>query len=128
MQHPSGYTIDDVVAAGKERLARFSFEQFKPDFLGLVSLNIDRGWPITSGVRPAHQVTSEILTSGEHIYFENDLLVPGEIARAYIRLLSPEHYPHCLHEGMEINMNEGSRIIGSVKIEKIYNDLLVSDS
>jgi len=128
MKHPSGYTIEDVIEAGKERRVRFDFDEYQPDFMGLVSLNSDRGWPITSGVRPAHQVTPEILTSGEQIFFENDILMPGESARAYIKLLSPEHYPHCLSIGGEININEGSKVIGRVKVLEVYNELLLASS
>lgn len=128
MKHPSGYTIDDVIQAGKERRSRFDIDQYKPDFMGLVSLNKDRGWPITSGVRPAHQVTPDILTSGEQIFFEDDLLMPGESARAYIKLISPEHYPHCLSVDQEININEGARVIGKVRVLEVYNGLLLSTS
>lgn len=126
MKHPSGYTIEDVIEAGKARRSRFEFDKYKPDFMGLVSLSPDRGWPITSGVRPAHQVTSDILTSGEQIFFENEILMPGGSARAYIKLLSPEHYPHCLRVGKEININEGSRVIGKVKVLEVYNELLLA--
>ena len=101
MKHPSGYTIEDVIEAGKERRVRFDFDEYQPDFMGLVSLNSDRGWPITSGVRPAHQVTPEI---------------------------SPEHYPHCLSIGGEININEGSKVIGRVKVLEVYNELLLASS
>jgi len=128
MKHPSGYTIEDVIEAGKERRSRFDFDKYQPDFMGLVSLNSDRGWPITSGVRPAYQITPDILTSGEQIFFENDILMPGESARAYIILLSPEHYPHCLSIGGEININEGSKVIGRVKILEVYNELLLASS
>lgn len=128
MKHPSGYTIDDVIQAGKERRARFDVDEYKPDFMGLVSLKTDRGWPITSGVRPAHQVTSDILTSGEQVFFEDDLLMPGESARAYIKLISPEHYPHCLSVGQEININEGARVIGKVRVLEVYNELVLSTS
>ncbi|AJQ94774.1 hypothetical Protein YC6258_02736 [Gynuella sunshinyii YC6258] len=42
MKHPSGYTIEDVIKAGTERKSQFDFDQYKPDFIGLVSLNSDR--------------------------------------------------------------------------------------
>jgi len=128
MKHPSGYTIEDVIKAGKERRFRFDVNEYKPDFMGLVSLKTERGWPITSGVRPAHQVTPEILTTGEHIFFEDDILMPGSSAKAYIRLLSPEYYPHCLSVGKEININEGPKVIGKVKVLEIYNELLLSSN
>lgn len=128
MKHPSGYTIEDVIKAGREKRVRFDFDLYHPDFMGLVSLRPDRDWPITSGVRPAHQVTPEILTSGEHIFFENDILMPGDSARAYIKLISPEYYPHCLSVGAEININEGSKVIGCVRVIDIYNDLLRANS
>jgi len=125
MKHSSGYTIEDVIEAGKARRAQFDFDKFQPDFMGLVFLNADWGWPITSGVRPAHQVTSDILTSGEQMFFENDILMPGESARAYIKLLAPEYYPKCLSVGKEINMNVGGRVVGKVKILEIYNEILL---
>lgn len=111
MKHPSGYTIEDLIEIGKERRSQFDFDKFQPDFMGLVFLNADRGWPITSGVRPAHQVASDILTSGEQMFFENDILMPGESARAYIKLLAPEYYPKCLSVGKEINMNVGAGLL-----------------
>ncbi|WP_444899918.1 hypothetical protein ACJJIX_03690 [Microbulbifer sp. VAAC004] len=128
MKHPSGYTIEDVIELGKEKRSQFDYKKFNPDFMGLVFLNEDRGWPITSSYRPAHQVTPDILTTGEQMFFENDILIPGESARAYIRLLSPEHYPHCLYIGKELNINEGSRVVGRVKVLEVYNDLLLAAS
>jgi elongation factor Tu len=62
------------------------------------------------------------------MFFENDILMPGESARAYIKLLAPEYYPKSLSVGKEINMNSGGRVIGKVTILELYNEILLGGS
>lgn len=128
MKFKHGYTLEQIIEAGNERKAKFMFDKYKPDFKGEVQYFKDvegaRETPATSGYRPAHQVTDDMLTSGEHIYYENDAVFPGETVKAYIKLLAPEEYPHCLFVGKKININEGARVVGIVTVLEIYNPLL----
>jgi len=124
----NGYTLEQIIESGNEKKARFEFSEYKPDILGEVFYFKDtddsRESPATSGYRPAHQVTTEYQTSGEHIYFENDVAFPGDTVQAYIKFITPEAYPHCLWVGKTMNINEGSRVVGTVTVKEVFNELL----
>lgn len=128
MKFKHGYTLEEIIEAGDERKSRFTFEKYNPDLLAVVTYfegtPDSRETPATSGYRPAHQVTEEYLTSGEHIYFENDVVFPGESAKTYIKFISPDAYPNCLWVGKKLNINEGSRVVGEAEVKEIYNDQL----
>jgi elongation factor Tu len=83
-----------------------------------------RQGPALSGYRPAHRVRDDYLTTGVHTYSDRDEVLPGQTARGCITFITPEVYPHCLWVGCEIDMQEGSRVVGRVKITKILNPLL----
>ena len=128
MKLKHGYTLDEVIEFGNERKAKLNLDDYEPDILAEVEYfkgtKDSRETPCTSGYRPAHQVTDEYLTTGEHIYFENDVVWPGESAKVYVKFLSPEIYPHCLWVGKELNVNEASKIVGRLTVKEIYNELL----
>ena len=99
-----------------------------PDVDALVSfLPTERGGRHTgalSGYRPCHLVRPDYLTSGHHEYKDKAVVMPGESAETEIWFLTPEHYPHCMAEGDDIRIQEGSRLVGHAKILKIHNALL----
>lgn len=127
----NGYSLEQIIEAGSKRKLRFDFEMYKPDILGEVFYfkNIEgaRATPVTSGYRPQHKVREDYLTSGEHIYFENEIVFPGEKAKVYVKFILPEHHPKCLNIGGNLELSEGSRVVGYVTVNVIYNRLLLAD-
>ena len=83
-----------------------------------------RSTPAIIGYRPNHLVRSDYLTSGLHVYLEQDYVFPGHFAKTRIKFITPEIYPHCMDVGTKINVQEGSRIVGYAKVTKIFNKLL----
>ncbi|WP_217595560.1 hypothetical protein [Cohnella sp. GbtcB17] len=83
-----------------------------------------RSKPAFSGYRPAHSVKDHYLTSGIHMY-ERESVNPGETVIGTIRFITPEAYPECLWEGKEIQIQEGSRLVGYATIIEIYNKTLL---
>ena len=124
----NGYTLEQIIEAGNKRKSRFDFEKYKPDFLGEVcyfkDINGARKGPVTSGYRPQHKVKENYSTSAEHIYFENEVVFPGERARVYVKFIVPEHHPLCLRVGKDLEFREGANVVGYVTVNVIYNELL----
>jgi translation elongation factor EF-Tu-like GTPase len=85
-----------------------------------------RQTPAGSGYRPGHKVRDDYITTGAHQYVGRDELAPGETALGTITFITPEVYPHCLWVGREIDIQEGSRVIGRARITKIYNAILAN--
>ncbi len=77
---------------------------------------------VYQGYRPAHMVKEGYLTTGVHSYYnlDNDL---NEL-RGTITFISPKAHPACLWIGKEIEMYEGSKLIGYATIVKIFNPIL----
>jgi translation elongation factor EF-Tu-like GTPase len=87
-----------------------------------------RSSPALSGYRPEHKVRDNYLTTGYHTYFDCDQVLPGQTVRCCIKFISPEAYPHCLWVGREIDVQEGSRLVGRARITKILNPVLEKHS
>ncbi|WP_222937783.1 elongation factor Tu [Spartinivicinus ruber] len=83
-----------------------------------------RHTPAIIGYSPNHLMKDDYLTSGLHVYLDQDYVFPGHIARTGIVFITPEVYPHCLSVGMKIRVQEASRLIGYAKITKIFNKIL----
>ncbi len=83
-----------------------------------------RAIPASSGYRPQHKVLGEISTSATHHYIGCSELLPGQTAHGTITFMFPGAYPHCLWAGREIEILEGSRVVGRARITKILNPLL----
>src|SRR6188768_2749249 len=83
-----------------------------------------RHLPVFSGYRPTHRVREDYLTTGVHTYPNVDQVFPGQTVRGTITFITPEIYPHCLWVGREIEVQEGSRVVGRAKITRILNPLL----
>jgi elongation factor Tu len=87
-----------------------------------------RSSPALSGYRPEHKVRDNHLTTGYHTYVDCDQVWPGQTVRCSIKFISPQAYPHCLWVGREIDVQEGSRLVGRVRITKILNPALEKHS
>jgi len=83
-----------------------------------------RSTPATIGYRPNHLVNGDYLTSGLHVYLDQDYVFPGHTAKTGIKFITPEVYPNCISVGMKINVQEASHIVGYAKVTKVYNELL----
>jgi len=85
-----------------------------------------RCWPITaSGYRPHIRFPfSKNLTSGEQIFWDRDIVFPGETVRAQIRILDHKTFKNALHEGIEFEFCEGANVVGTGLIVEVRNDEL----
>lgn len=77
---------------------------------------------IYEGYRPAHMVKKGYLTTGLHSYYNIEDGV-DEI-KGRIAFISPQDYLDCLWVGKEIEMYEGSKMIGYATITRIFNPVL----
>jgi hypothetical protein len=84
--------------------------------------------PAFSGYRPQHLIMDNYQTSGEHQYINKEQVNPGERAIAKIWFISPEVYPKSLWIGREIEIKEGSWLVGCAKVTKIFNPILESET
>lgn len=106
--------------------------KYEPDIEAEITfLSTEKGGktrPVLSGYRPNHLIKQDYLTSGEHTYIDVQEVLPGQTAKAYIKFITPEAYPHTLWVGKIINVQEASHIVGFAKVLKIYNKLLETSS
>ena len=87
-----------------------------------------RNSPVFSGYRPQHKLRDDYITSGKHQYIDCDTLSPGQTVKGTITFITPEVYPECLWIGREIDIQEGSRVVGRAIITKILNPILEKKS
>jgi translation elongation factor EF-Tu-like GTPase len=80
--------------------------------------------PVYSGYRPAHLIRDDYLTTGEHYYYGDVILEPGETVRGTITFITPEAYPRTIWIGKIIRIQEASKIVGYAVVTKIFNELL----
>ncbi len=101
-----------------------------PDIAGTFQFLLGSGKskPVRSGYRPLHKLYENYLSSGEHQYVGVAEVHPGETALVEVWLISPEVYPGCLWPGREIEVLEGSRVVGSIRIERVLNSLLLGSA
>jgi hypothetical protein len=106
------------------------FQNRGPDLEGDFHLRLERGriTSVFSGYRPAHKLFDNYLSSGNHHYPDNDGVAPGETARALVWLITPDVYPHCVWEGREIELYEGRKIIGTLKVTRVFNTVLLGQA
>jgi len=85
-----------------------------------------RNKPVFSGYRPQYKVLPNYQTSTCHFFLnEDDYYFPGRAEKAFIKFITPDAYPHCFKRNIEIDVCEGSRIVGRATILEIYNELLL---
>lgn len=84
-----------------------------------------RSTPVRTGYRPQHRVLPNYLSSGIHDYLAVSMLVPGQSTFATITFITPHAYPHALAAGDVVEISEGARIVGSARILRVLNPLLL---
>lgn len=102
----------------------------EPDFVAeLIYKTTEEGGrqtPAFSGYRPQLKFPfSEMQTSGQQKFIEKEVVYPGETVKAEIAIISVEFFQHQLSEGMSFDFREGSRIIGTGRVIKVMNLLLI---
>jgi len=100
-----------------------------PDFIAeLKYLSAENGGRKTAaktGYRPQIKFGfTEKQTSGIQNFIGKDSVLPGEIVRAEIKVLSPHFFQNQLEIGMEFNFNEGAKIIGTGRVLEVVNQML----
>lgn len=80
--------------------------------------------PVESGYHPQHKVHDNYQTSGRHEYPEVEQLAPGASAKVHIWFITPEVYPGSLWIGREIEVLEGSRVVGKLLVTRILDQRL----
>ena len=80
--------------------------------------------PVYSAYRPQHEIHENYQTSGYHSYEGRDILLPGETVEVKAWLITPQFYPHCIWEGRELRILEGSKHVGTLLVTKLFNPLL----
>ncbi|SHG63669.1 hypothetical protein SAMN05428948_1383 [Massilia sp. CF038] len=93
------------------------------DFEGMFHLLPVHG-TVRSGYRPQHLLHENYQSSGNHIYPERECVEPGETAPVQVCLISPEIYPGCIWEGRVLSIFEGSRLVGTLRVVRIMNEIL----
>lgn len=96
------------------------------DFEGVFHLLPTHG-TVRSGYRPQHLLHENYQSSGVHIYSQREFVGPGETAHVQVCLITPEVYPCCIWEGRAISIFEGSRLVGTLTIRQIMNEILRVD-
>ena len=80
--------------------------------------------PTYNGYRPAHLVKDDYLTTGIHNYYGVECVVPNTKIKGTITFITPEAYPNCLWVGKEIDIQEGSIVVGKATVVKVLNKTL----
>jgi translation elongation factor EF-Tu-like GTPase len=80
--------------------------------------------PVESGYRPQHKVHDNYQTSGRHEYPDVEQLSPGASTKVHVWFITPEVYPGCLWIGREIEVLEGSRVVGKLLVTRIVDPQL----
>lgn len=81
-----------------------------------------------NGYRPHYKVKGDYLTTTHHWFIENGEAPPNQPTEAFVKFITPEAYPDCLESGMEIEVGEGSRVVGTAKILEVYHEQLLKNS
>lgn len=85
-----------------------------------------RKTPAQSGYRPHIKFDfDEILTSGQQIYINQEIVFPGDTVSAEITILAKKHFANKLEIGMHFTFSEGPKVIGTGTILEITNLTLV---
>ena len=82
---------------------------------------------ILSGYRPVYGIRPDYWTSTHHEFLESGGLVTGQAGRANVWFVTPEAYPNSLWVGRVLQVAEGSRVVGSARIVKVFNAALVQN-
>lgn len=98
------------------------------DFEGILSLsrtdNDGRQSAVLTGYRAVHQLHDNHCSTGIHEYLDGDQVQPGESGRVAVCLSAPDMYPACLWDGRELNILEGKKQVGTLRVTSIFNAAL----
>lgn len=94
------------------------------EFHLLTSQESGRRNPVLSGYRPIHRLHENYLTSGYHEYSGVSQVAPGETAKVAVWFITPDVYPNSLWVGREIEVMEGSKVMGRLMVTKILNSVV----
>ena len=100
-----------------------------PDFIAVLTYKTHeqggRSLPVVSGYRPGITFPfDKMQTTGQQIFMNKELVYPGDVVEAEIRIPSVEYFANQLTEGMTFNFSEGETIIGTGEIKQIINERL----
>jgi translation elongation factor EF-Tu-like GTPase len=85
-----------------------------------------RRTPAFSGYRPQHKIHENYQTSGQHEYLNaTNQIAPGETVLTKIWLLTPDVYPNSIWINREIEVFEGSRMLGTLTVTRVVNEVLL---
>jgi len=111
----------------KDKFDRSKNPDWDPDALVEVTF-FGRKTIAGNGYRPHYKVMGDYLTTTAHWFIETGEALPNEATLAFVKLVTPEKYPHCLAKDMIIDVGESSKVIGHAKILEVYNELLLQNS
>ena len=84
-----------------------------------------RKTPAKSGYRPQVKFDfEEMQTSGQQTFIDRELVFPGDIVEAEIKIISVDYFVNKLTEKMKFEFREGATVIGTGIIKHIINDKL----
>jgi hypothetical protein len=84
-----------------------------------------RKTPARSGYRPLLKFNfSEMQTSAQQVFINRELVFPGDVVEAEIKIIAVDHFAGCLIEGMEFEFGEGRSCMGTGKIKHVINSKL----
>jgi len=79
---------------------------------------------VLSGYRPAYDVRADYWTSVSHEFANTEGARTGERVEADVWFITPEVYPGTLWPGRVLRVAEGSRIVGTATVERVFNPVL----
>ena len=118
--------FDNII---KNILDFYEQEFNKTDFIAKLTYRTTeqggRKTPAKSGYRPQVKFDfTEMQTSGQQTFIDKEIVFPGDIVDAKIKILSPDYFAGSLTEGMHFEFGEGATVIGTGEIKYIVNDKL----
>lgn len=87
-----------------------------------------RTTPLESGARPLHRVHDNYLSIARHVYPGTGAVSPGDTADVQAWFVTPEIYPNCLWIGRQIDVIEGDKVVGTMTVTKILNEVLAGSA
>ncbi|WP_445360962.1 hypothetical protein ACJJIL_00890 [Microbulbifer sp. EKSA005] len=79
---------------------------------------------VKNGYRPHYKVKTDYLTTTIHWFVDEGIAEPNRRTQAFVKFITPEAYPKCLETGANLEVREGSRVVGHAEIQEIYNEQL----
>jgi len=87
--------------------------------------NSGRTGPVCSGYRPGHKIHENYISSGEHQYINSEWVPLGGTADAKLWLITPHVHPSSIWVGREIEVSEGSHVVGKFVVKSVLNETLL---